>query len=450
MKTLTLPAFDYQPKPYTGPSADEVFALRKQFLNPAIYHYYKKPVMIVEGKGQYLFDEKGRRYLDGLGGIVTVSVGHCHPEVVAAANAQNETLQHTTTIYLHPNIALYAQELAARMPGDLKVVYFVNSGSEANDLALLMARAFTGNFDVIALRNAYHGGLQSTMGLTSHHTWKFNVPHSFGVQHAMAPDTYRGAWGRDDPEAGHKYADDVKSLIQFGTSGQIAGFIAESIQGVGGTVVFPDGYLRHVYEHVRGAGGVCIADEVQAGFGRTGTHFWGFETQGVVPDIVTMAKGIGNGCPLAAVVTTPQIAQELARRIHFNTFGGNPVVCAQGRAVLRVIEREKLQQNSLKIGGQLIAGLQRLADRHPLIGEVRGLGLMLGMELVKDRRSKEPAKDEAARVWETCKDLGLLVGKGGLWGNTLRIKPPMCLTAADAEFLLEVFDEALSQERPGR
>ncbi|HEY6167561.1 MAG TPA: aminotransferase class III-fold pyridoxal phosphate-dependent enzyme [Verrucomicrobiae bacterium] len=443
MKTPQLPPFALQPKPYSGPSADEVFALRKQFLNPGIFHYYKKPLMIVEGRGQYLFDETGRRYLDGIGGIVTVSVGHCHPHVVGAANAQNETLQHTTTIYLHPNIALYARDLAAKMPGELKVVYFTNSGSEANDLALLMARAYTGNYDLIALRNSYHGGSQSTMGLTSHHTWKFNVPHSFGVQHALMPDTYRGPYGADDPDAGRKYADDAKNLIQFGTSGQVAGFIAESIQGVGGTIVFPDGYLKRVYEHIRGAGGLCIADEVQSGFGRTGTHFWGFETQGVIPDIVTMAKGIGNGCPLAAVVTTPQIAKTLAARTHFNTFGGNPVVCAQGRAVLEVIEREKLQANSLKVGGHLKAGFQKLAGKHSLIGDVRGLGLMLGVELVKDRKTKEPAREQAAFVWESCKDMGLLIGKGGLSGNTLRIKPPMCLNIADADFLLQVLDAAL-------
>jgi alanine-glyoxylate transaminase/(R)-3-amino-2-methylpropionate-pyruvate transaminase len=224
---------------------------------------------------------------------------------------------------------------------------------------------------------------------------------------------------------------------------QVAGFVAESIQGVGGTVVFPDGYLKTAYAHVRAAGGLCIADEVQAGFGRTGTHFWGFETQGVIPDIVTMAKGIGNGCPLAAVVTTPEIAQALATRIHFNTFGGNPVVCAQGRAVLEVIEKEKLQANALALGTQLKTGFQQLAQKHSLIGEVRGLGLMLGVELVRDRTSKEPARDECLAVFEKCRELGLLIGKGGLWGNTLRIKPPMCLTAADADFLIAVLDEAL-------
>jgi alanine-glyoxylate transaminase/(R)-3-amino-2-methylpropionate-pyruvate transaminase len=444
MKSIPLPPFAHVPQPYSGPSPEEVLALRKEFLSPAIFHYYKKPIMVVEGRGQWLFDEKGRRYLDGIGGIVTVSCGHCHPHIVAAANRQNELLQHTTTIYLNPNIALYARDLAAKMPGELKVVYFVNSGSEANDLALLMARAYTGCYDMIALRNGYHGGSQSTMGLTSHHTWKFNVPHGFGVQHAVLPDLYRGPHGKDDPDAGRKYAEDIKSLIQFGSSGKLAGFIAESIQGVGGTVVYPDGYLAHAYAHVRAAGGLCIADEVQTGFGRTGTHFWGFETQGVIPDIVTMAKGIGNGCALAAVVTTPKIAQALASRIHFNTFGGNPVASAQGRAVLEVIEREGLQANSLKIGAYLKAGFARLAAKHDLIGDIRGLGLMLGVELVKDRKTKEPAKEECAAVFEACKDMGLLIGKGGLWGNTLRIKPPMIFTTTDADFMLAVLDEALA------
>ena len=444
MNQPELPPFPHQPAPYNGPSADEVLRQRKQFLNPGIFLYYKKPLMMVEGKMQYIWDETGRRYLDALGGIVTVSVGHCHPHVVEAARKQNELLQHSTTIYLHPNVGAYAEKLASKMPGELKVCYFVNSGSEANDLALLMARAYTGNYDMIALRNAYHGGNASGMGLTAHHTWKFNVPHSFGVHHAITPDPFRGAWGREDPNAGKNYAADVKNLIEYGTSGQVAGFIAESIQGVGGCVVFPDGYLKHAYEHIRAAGGVCIADEVQSGFGRTGTQFWGFETQGVLPDIVCMAKGIGNGAPLGAVVTTPKIASALAQRIHFNTFGGNPVVCAQGMAVLEVIEREKLQENALEIGNHIFAGLTRLKEKHDIIGDVRGKGLMLGIELVKDRATKEPAKAECAQVLETCKEMGLLLGKGGLQGQTIRFSPPMCVTKADADFLLEVLDQAFA------
>ncbi len=440
---MPLPAFDHTPAPYTGPTKDEVRALRAAHVNPGIFLFYKEPIMIVEGKMQYLYDETGRRFLDAFGGIVTVSVGHCHPKVVAALNRQNELLQHTTTIYLHPNIAEYSAKLAATLPGDLKVVYFTNSGSEANDLALLMARAYTESFDFLALRNCYHGGSQSTMGLTSHHTWKFNVPHSFGIHHAVAPDLYRGRW--TDPGSGPLYAEDIRETIRFATSGKIAGFIAESIQGVGGAVVFPDNYLKEAYRHVRDAGGLCVADEVQSGFGRTGSHYWGFETQGVIPDIVTMAKGIGNGFPLGAVVTTPEIAKTIAARVHFNTYGGNPMACAQGKAVLEVIEEDGLQANALKMGNRLLEGLNKLQDRHPAIGQVRGLGLMIGVELVEDRTSKAPAKDLCLRVFERAKDLGLLIGKGGLDGNILRIKPPMCINAADVDFILEVLDQSIGE-----
>lgn len=444
MKSIPLPPTSHQPVPYRGPSADQVLAQRKQYLSPGIFLYYKKPIMMVEGSMQYVWDETGKRYLDGLAGIVTISVGHCHPHVVAAANRQNEILQHSTTIYLNPNVGAYAEKLAAKLPGELKVCYFVNSGSEANDLALLMARVHTGNYDVIGLRNAYHGGNASGMSATAHSTWKFNVPHSFGVHHAVAPYPYRGQFGYDDPEAGRKYADDVKSLIDYATPGKVAAFIAESIQGVGGFVVFPDGYLKHAYAHVRAAGGVCIADEVQTGFGRTGTHFWGFETQGVIPDIVTMAKGIGNGAPLGAVVTTPQIAASVAQRTHFNTFGGNPVVSAIGAAVLEVIEKEKLQENALRQGEKILAGLQKLKEKHPAIGDVRGKGLMLGIEFVKDRKTKEPGREICAQVVENARELGLLLGKGGLWGQTIRFAPPMCITSADADFILAVLDESIA------
>eukprot|EP00877_Chromochloris_zofingiensis_P015128 jgi/Chrzof1/986/Cz01g35240.t1 len=310
-----LPPFHYKPNPYKGPSKEEVIAMRREFLSPAMFWHFKTPVMITEGKMQYLYDEKGKRYLDAFAGIVTVSVGHCHPEVVQAINQQNSLLQHTTAIYLNNQVAEYAKELASHMPGNLKVCYFVNSGSEANDMALMLARAHTGNYDIIALRNGYHGMSAETMGLCGQHTWKQPLPQGFGVRHAMNPDPYRGPFGND----GHQYAADVADLIRGATSGQIAGFIAETIQGVGGTTPLADGYLPEVYKIVRGAGGVCIADEVQTGFGRTGTAFWGFENQGVVPDIVTMAKGIGNGLPLAAVVTTPEIAASLTKRMHFNT-----------------------------------------------------------------------------------------------------------------------------------
>lgn len=444
-KQPQMPATELKPQPYTGPDFAQTMALRKQYLSPGLFLYYKNPIMIVEGKQQYLWDEKGKRYLDAFGGIVTVSVGHCHPAVTKAAVDQLNTIAHTTTIYLNNQIAEYAEALAAKMPGNLKCVYFVNSGSEANDLALLMARLYTGNYDVVALRNCYHGGVSSAMGLTAHSTWKFNYPHSFGVHHAIVPDTYRGVYGRDDKDAGKKYAADIKDLIQYSTPGKIAGFFAESIQGVGGVVVFPDGYLQEAYRIVRGAGGVCIADEVQAGFGRTGTHYWGFETQGVIPDIVTMAKSIGNGAPLAAVVTTPEIAATLAQRIHFNTFGGNPVSCAIGKAVLETIDREGLQAKCLELGQHLLAGMCRLMGKYQVIGDVRGTGLMVALEFVKDRGTKEPAKEICAQVFERCKDLGALVGKGGLNGNIIRITPPMCITKTDLDFLLDVLDVALSE-----
>jgi alanine-glyoxylate transaminase/(R)-3-amino-2-methylpropionate-pyruvate transaminase len=306
-----------------------------------------------------------------------------------------------------------------------------------------MARLYTGHYDVIALRNAYHGGIASTMGLTAHSTWKYNFPHGFGIHHALAPDPYRGPWPGDDPKAGEKYAADIKNLIDYATPGRVAAFFAESIQGVGGYVVFPDGYLQRAYDYIRQAGGVCIADEVQTGFGRTGSHYWGFETQGVIPDIVTLAKGIGNGAPLAAVVTTPEIAQTMRQRIHFNTYGGNPVSCAMGKAVLEVIEKENLQQNCLELGSYFLEGLKRLMSENMIIGEVRGKGLMIGIELVKDRFSKEPAKEECDRVFERTKELGLLIGKGGLWGNVLRIAPPMCINRADVDFACEVLHLAL-------
>jgi alanine-glyoxylate transaminase/(R)-3-amino-2-methylpropionate-pyruvate transaminase len=420
-------------------------ALRKRYLNPALLTYYQNPIMIVEGSRQYVYDEKGRRYLDGIGGIVTISVGHCHPYVLERGRKQLETLQHATTIYLHPTIATYAEKLAEKLPGDLSVCYFVNSGSEANDLALLMARLHTGNYDVIALRNAYHGGIASTMGLTAQGTWKYNYPHGFGIHHALAPDPYRGPWGWNDPKAGEKYAADIKNLIDYATPGRVAAFFAETIQGVGGYVVCPDGYLPQAYEYIRQAGGVCIADEVQTGFGRTGSHYWGFETQGVIPDIVTLAKGIGNGAPLAAVVTTPEIAQTMCQRIHFNTYGGNPVSCAMGQAVLEVIDRESLQKNCLELGSYFMEGLNRLRSKHPIIGEVRGKGLLIGIDLVTDRSSKGPASAECARVFERAKELGFLIGKGGFRGNVLRIAPPMCINRADVDFGLDVLDLAFRE-----
>jgi len=438
----TLPPTDHVPRPYDGPSRDEVLALRRQYANPALFTIYKEPIMIVEGHMQYLYDDGGHRYLDLFGGIVTVSCGHAHPKITAAMQQQLATLAHTTTIYLHPNMPRFAEALAARMPDGLDVTYFVNSGSEANDLAIAMARLYTGHSDVIALRNAYHGGSPTAMGLTSHHTWKYPTQVGGGIHHAINPDPYRSPFGGTDEEIAAKSADDIRSLIRFSTPGKIAAFIAEPMQGVGGVTHGRGDYLQRAYAVAREHGGLCIADEVQTGFGRTGDHYWGFEGFDVMPDIVTMAKGIGNGAPLAAVTTRREIAETLAQRIHFNTYGGNPVSMAAGLAVLEAIDEDGLQENCRIVGGHFKAGLERLKERHALVGDVRGKGLMLGIELVRDRATKEPAKEETAAVMEAMREQSVLVGKGGLDGNVLRIKPPMCLTKADVDYALDAFDHA--------
>ncbi|KAL6574519.1 hypothetical protein OROMI_011804 [Orobanche minor] len=498
-----MPPSDYVPPSYTGPTAAEILSKRKDFLSPSMFYFHNKPVNIVHGKMQYLFDENGRRYLDAFGGIATVSCGHCHPDVVKAIVKQTQTLQHSTILYLNHVIADFAEALASKLPADLKVVFFTNSGTEANELAMMMARLYTGCHDIISLRNAYHGNASGTMGATAQCIWKFNVVQS-GVHHALNPDPYRGPFGSD----GEKYAKDVDDLIQFGTSGHVAAFISEAIQGVGGIIELAPGYLPAVYSSIRKAGGLCIADEVQSGFARTGSHFWGFENQGVVPDIVTMAKGpypvhpcrmhavrfgfcfdfygcvhggtvpsaplpdarrvhlagsltgygpsmdgtdfytdkgIGNGIPLGAVVTNPKIAEVLTRRSYFNTFGGNPVCTAAGLAVLGVIDRENLQENSHVVGSYLKERLNSLKEKHDIIGDVRGRGLMVGVELVTDRQLKTPAKVEILQVMDQMKDMGVLIGKGGILGNVFRITPPLCFSHEDADFLVDVMDHAMAK-----
>ncbi len=441
---LTLPPTTHRPRPYDGPSRAEVLAMRKQYLHPSLFTLYREPLMVVEGHMQYVWDETGKRYLDFFAGIVTVSCGHCHPKITARIKDQVDTLQHTTTIYLHPNLPQLAKKLASKMPPGLDVTYFVNSGSEANDLAVSMARLYTGNYDVVAVRNAYHGGSPSSAGLTSHHTWKHPVPQSFGVHHTVNPDPYRSLFQGTPEEIASQSVRELRDLIRFSTPGQIAAFICEPIMGVGGVTSAAPNYFKEAYAAVREHGGLCVADEVQTGFGRTGEHYWGFEGFGVVPDIVTMAKGLGNGQTIAAVTTRAEIAQALTRRTHLNTFAGNPVSSAAALGVLEVIDEDGLQENSRVQGARLKAGLERLVSTHRLVGEVRGKGLMLGLDLVRDRGTREPATQETLDVLDAAKELGLLVGKGGLGGNVLRIKPPMCITSADVDFALDVFDRALS------
>ena len=458
-----MPPCDFKPEKYDGISYEDAMKVRSDKLTPALLTYYKKPVMINQGHMQWLWDINGNRYLDLFAGIVTVSVGHCHPKVTEAAVKQMKKLWHTTNIYLHPAIHEYAEKLTAKLPPKLKVVYFTNSGSEANDLALLMARMHTGVFEAISLRNAYHGASPYLMGLTAMSTWKFNSPTGLGIHQTMNADPYRGPWGgarcRDSPSqvigrpcdcaegqcvASDKYLDQLKDTIQFSMpKGRCGAFFAEPIQGVGGTVQFPKNFLKPAYELVKSYGGVCIADEVQTGFGRTGTHFWGFQGYDTDPDIVSMAKGIGNGFPLAAVVTTPEIAKTMSSALHFNTYGGNPMSSAVGSAVLDAIEEDGTQKISLEVGTYFIKKLRELQSEFDIIGDVRGKGLMIGVELVADRETKTPLPaDSVNQIWEDMKDMGVLVGKGGLYGTSLRVKPPMCITKEDTDFAISVMKKA--------
>ena len=427
-------------------SRDEVLALRKEYLPTAVFIYYREPINLVRGHMQYLYDDTGRQYLDAIGGIVTISVGHCHPEVISKTKAQIDKLQHATTIYLHPAMPLLAKKLAEKMPSpDLKVTFFTNSGSETNDLAITMARLFTGNLDVLSVRNGYHGASLATMSLVGHSTWKYPIPVTGNVFQVAPGYCYRCPFNLKYPDCGVQCARDVENVIKYSTTGKVAAFIGEPIQGVGGTVTPPPEYFKIVYDIVKKYGGLYISDEVQTGFGRTGAHYWGIQNWGVTPDAVTMAKGLGNGIPISAVTTRREIADAMNGRVWFNTFGGNPVSMVQGLATLEVIDKEETQANAEKVGAYLKAKLSGLMDKHRLIGEVRGLGLMLGVELVKDRKTKEPATSETAEIMERTKNHGLLIGKGGLFGNVLRIKPPMCINESDADFIADTLDKVLGE-----
>ncbi|MCX6046865.1 MAG: aminotransferase class III-fold pyridoxal phosphate-dependent enzyme [Chloroflexi bacterium] len=425
----------------------ELLAARRETLGKSLSISYKKPLKIVRGVQQFLYDEEGYAYLDVVNNVC--HVGHCHPHVVKAAQAQMAVLN-TNTRYLHDNIVDYAERLCATLPAPLRVCFFVNSGSEANDLALRLARAYTNQQDVICVDVAYHGNLTSLIDVSP---YKFDGAGGKGAPArthvALMPDPYRGKFKGMDAQSGAQYADHVRALVaQVQQQGRgIAAFIAESVLGCGGQIVLPEHYLAAAYQHVRAVGGVCIADEVQVGFGRVGTHFWGFETQGVVPDIVTMGKPIGNGHPLGAVVTTPAIADAFANGMeYFNTFGGNPVSCAVGLAVLDVIETEGLQSHAYQVGQRLMAGLHQLMNVYPLIGDVRGLGLFVGVELVLDRHTLEPAGAQASYVAERMRDHGILISTDGPFHNVLKLKPPLVFNQADADRLVATLGKILAED----
>ncbi len=442
---VPLPVSPHKPPPYSGPDPDEILAHRRAFVNPGVFTYYPEPLCVVAGHMQYVWDETGRQYLDALGGIVTISVGHCHPHVSRRLHEQIDTLVHATTIYLHPSMPLFARKIAATFApaSQLTSTYFLNAGNEANELAVLLARMHAGRSEILSLRNAYHGGSQVTQGLTAVGTWKFPVAPAAGIVHVPAPYCYRCPFGLKHPSCELKCARSIEDTIRHETSGEIAGFIAETIQGVGGVVTPPPEYFKIVYETVRKFGGICIADEVQSGWGRTGTAFWGFENWGVTPDAVTSAKGIANGFPVSMCTTRPEIAAHTKKRVHFNTFGGNPLAMAAGLATLEAMEQDQTQRVAREMGDYLRSKLLAMQEKLPQIGEVRGMGLMLGIELVMDPGSRTPAGPQTASVMERCRKRGLLIGRGGLFGNVIRIAPPMCIGRADCDFLADCLSEAI-------
>lgn len=430
-----------------APSVDALRERRQRHLGRSLSLSYRRPLHIVRGAMQHLIDVDGRRYLDAVNNVA--HVGHAHPDVVRAGQRQMAVLN-TNTRYLHERILEYAERLTATVPEPLRICFFVNSGSEANELALRLARAHTGERDVVVVEAGYHG---NTTTLVDVSPYKFDGPGGTGappwVHTVPMPDTYRGPFRNDDPQAGLRYAQAVREAVgrvrQAGR--RPAAFLCESLLSCGGQIVLPAGYLAEAYRHVRAAGGVCIADEVQVGMGRVGSHWWGFQTQGVVPDIVTMGKPIGNGHPLGAVITTPEIAASFANGMEFfSTFGGNPVSCAIGLAVLDVLEREGRREQAARIGTHLLEGLRGLGAAHPLVGDVRGLGLFVGVELVTDRDLRQPATRQAAYVVNRMRDLGVLVSTDGPDNNVLKIKPPLCFDRVDAEYLVSALARVLSEQ----
>jgi 4-aminobutyrate aminotransferase-like enzyme/Ser/Thr protein kinase RdoA (MazF antagonist) len=419
---------------------------RDRWLSPALSLSYDAPLKIVRGEGATLIDARGERYLDMVNNVC--HVGHAHPRVVAAIAAQAAQLN-TNTRYLHDNLVEYAHRLTLLLPPELSTVFFVNSGSEANDLALRLAMAHSGGSDVVVLDHAYHGNLSSLIDISP---YKFNGPGGAGrkrhVWVAEMPDLYRGRIRDGDVDVGRRYAQRIGVLLRdmSGLDRRLAAFFVEPLLGCGGQLVLPEGYLETAFEEVHAAGGVCICDEVQIGFGRVGSHFWGFETQGVVPDIVTMGKPIGNGHPMGAVACRPEIAASFAGGMeYFNTFGGNPVSAAAGLAVLSVIRDERLMANAAARGAQLRDGLSVLAERHPLIGDVRGLGLFMGVELVRDLDTLEPADREINTIVEAMKAEGILLSTEGPHHNVLKIKPPLVISESECGRFLDTLDAVLAR-----
>jgi 4-aminobutyrate aminotransferase-like enzyme len=437
---------DFTHTPAKEDSQRSLIERRRQRLGPELELSYENPVHVVRGEGVWLIDDTGRSLLDAYNNVP--SVGHCHPTVVQALARQAATLN-TNTRYLYKSVIDYADRLTATLPGDLSVCMFVCSGSEANDLAWRLAKAHTGNLGGIVMEDAYHGTTDAVYELS---------PAEYGIDKGRtlakyiatvpAPDGYRGQFRRSDPRYAARYAacidDAVASLATRGFAP--AAFYFDPVLSSNGIMIPPPGYLSAVFDKIRAAGGLCVADEVQSGFGRTGNHFWGFETDDVIPDIVTLGKPIGNGLSMAAVVTTPDIVASLMKQTDFfSTTGGNPVACAVGLAVLDVLEQEGLQDRAARVGAFFRSQIEKLAERHPLIGDVRGAGLFIGVELVRNRSTLEPAKKETAAVANRMRELGVLVGTEGPCGNVLKIRPPLVFDENHALQFTDTLDRALRE-----
>jgi 4-aminobutyrate aminotransferase-like enzyme len=419
----------------------EVYEKHKKYLVPCVATYYKEPLVIDRGKGKVVYDLEGKEYLDFFGGILTISVGHCDDEVTSKTIDQMRKLQHTSTLYPTVPIVALAEKLAQVTPGRLQKSFFTNSGTEAIETAILLAQLYTKSHEFIVLRHCYSGASLLTMNITAHQHYRLTESLVPGVKHAHNAYCYRCAFGLEYPSCDLQCAKDMKELIETTTSGHPAALLAEPIQGVGGFVTPPKEYFKEVVSTVRKCGGVFICDEVQTGWGRTGDRMFGIEHWGVEPEVMVMAKGAANGAPVGITIATPEVGDAL-KGGHISTFGGNPVVATAVLATLDVIEKRKLPQNAKKMGDYLRSGLDEMKEKYPIIGEVRGMGLIQGMEIVKDRKSKQPAPDHVAELFEETKKRGLLIGKGGLYNNVIRLTPPMIIERADIDHAVGVLHDA--------
>ena len=414
----------------------------KEFLFPCVANYYKEPLVIDRGEGCYLFSKDGKKYLDFFGGILTVCVGHCNPKVTEKINEQTKKLQHTSTLYPTENIVILAEKLAQISPGRLQKSFFTSSGTEADETAIFLAQHFTGNQEIVALRHGYSGRSMLAMSLTAHSAWRHGGTQIAGIKHAVNPYCYRCPFGLTYPNCDIKCAQDIEELILTTTTGEIAGFLAEPIQGVGGFITAPKEYFQVAVPIIKKYGGVFICDEVQTGFGRTGKKMFGIEHWEIEPDIMTCAKGMANGVPIGATIATAEIADSFTG-LTISTFGGNPVSMTAALATIQTIEEENLAQNAYEVGGYLRDGLLELQKKYPSIGDVRGMGLMLGVEFVGDNKTPDP--EIVVRLFEETKKEGVLIGKGGLYGNVIRIAPPLNISKTEVDDFIHVLDPALSR-----